>query len=301
MNSYGGFSLSNLAIKLLTAALALVTAGAATLASADPRDAPGNSAFLALGDSVVFGYIAHAGHAYVNANNFVGYPEYVGRELRLNTANAACPGETTSSFISSTGADNGCRDFRKVAPLHVGYTSTQLNFATSFLATHKQTRLVTISLGANDGFLLLDRCALNPSPYQTFDQCVQAGLPGLQATIGSNMNAILASLRATGFRGVLMVVNYYSVDYTDPVQTFLTALLNQTLAAVAQANGAVVADAFTAFQAAAAAAGGRTCFVGLLNASPQDQSQCDDHPSQSGQQLLAGTVEATYQAARPGN
>jgi lysophospholipase L1-like esterase len=125
------------------------------------------------------------------------------------------------------------------------------------------------------------------------------------ATLTSNMNTILGSLRATGFRGVLMVVNYYSVDYTDPGQTGLTVLLNQTLAAVANANGAVVADAFTAFQAAASTpfAGGKTCRAGLLNVNPFDATQmsCDDHPSQSGQQLLADTVEATYQAALPGH
>lgn len=40
-----------------------------------------------------------------------------------------------------------------------------------------------------------------------------------------------------------------------------------------------------------------TCRAGLLNASPQNQFLCDVHPSQSGQQLLSDTVEATYQAA----
>jgi hypothetical protein len=92
-------------------------AGAATLASAAPPAALGNSSSLALGDSVVFGYIAADGYAYVNPSNFVGYPEYVGRDLRLDTANAACPGETSSSFISSTGADFGCRGFRANFPL----------------------------------------------------------------------------------------------------------------------------------------------------------------------------------------
>jgi phospholipase/lecithinase/hemolysin len=36
----------------------------------------------------------------------------------------------------------------------------------------------------------------------------------------------------------------------------------------------------------------------LLNASPQNQFLCDVHPSQTGQQLLADTVGATYQIAR---
>ena len=36
----------------------------------------------------------------------------------------------------------------------------------------------------------------------------------------------------------------------------------------------------------------------LLNADPQNQLLCDDHPAQSGHQLLAQTVAAKYQAVR---
>jgi lysophospholipase L1-like esterase len=216
----------------------------------------------------------------------------------LDTANAACPGETSSSFISPTGADNGCRAFRASFPLHVSYTSTQLDFATSFLATHKQTRLVTIGLGSNDGVLLEMSCNGDPA-------CIQAGLPQVLARVRLNMDTILRSLRGTGFRGVLVVVNYYSPDYTDSVLTGLVMSLNQTLATVASANGAVVADAFTAFQTIASTpfAGGKPCKAGLLNVNPLDATQmsCDDHPTQSGHILLADTVEATYRAASPGN
>ena len=294
MASIRGFSWSQLAIKSRAAALAMVMAGATTVASADPPDARGNDSFLALGDSVPFGYIAADGFAYVNANNFVGYPDYVGGDLRFKTANAACPGETSSSFISPTGPDNGCRAFRARFPLHVSYTSTQLDFATNFLATHKQARLVTIMLGANDGFLLQQSCHGDLA-------CIQAGLPLVLGTLAANMNTILGRLHATGFRGALVVVNYYSLDYTDPAQTGLTVLLNQTLAAAAAANGAVVADAFTAFRTAASTpfAGGKTCRAGLLNVNPADPTQttCDVHPTQSGQQLLADTVEAAFEAA----
>jgi lysophospholipase L1-like esterase len=268
-------------------------AGAATLASA-ATPAPGNGAYLALGDSVAFGYIAADGYAYVNPNNFVGYPNYVGGDLRLDTTNGACPGESSSSFVSATGADNGCREFRSSFPLHVNYPSIQLDFATGYIATHKQTRLVTITLGANDVFLLEQSCLGDPV-------CIQNGIPLAQATLYANMSAILGNLRAAGFRGVLMVVNYYSVDYTDPAQTGVTIAFNQVLAAAAQANGAVVADVFTAFQTAASSsfAGGQTCKAGLLNVNPSDPTQmsCDVHPAQSGQRLIADTVEARYQAA----
>jgi lysophospholipase L1-like esterase len=270
-------------------ALAIVLAGAATAASANPPAVRGNDGFLALGDSVVFGYITADGYAYGNAMNFLGYPAYVGAGLRFSVANASCPGETTAGFISLSGADNGCRPYRSYFPLHVVYPATQLEYAVSYLQGHKQTRLVTIGLGANDAFLLQKACNYDLT-------CIQAGIQPLLGTIYSNMSTILQNLRSTGYRGVLMVVNYYSLDYTDPVQTGFTAAINQTLTAAAAANGAVVADAFTAFQGVASLAGGETCKAGLLNASPVDQYTCDVHPSQSGQQLLARTVAATYQS-----
>jgi lysophospholipase L1-like esterase len=296
MAAHQGLLSSLRAVKCRAAAFALVMAGAAALASATPSLADEDGGYLALGDSVTFGFIASDGFAYVNAKNFVSYADYVAGD-RLDLTNPACPGEASGGFISLAGADNGCHPFRSQFPLHVSYTSSQLDFATNFLATHRDTRLVTILLGANDTFLLQEACKGAPA-------CIQAGLPQTLATLGLNMNTILRSLRATGFHGVLIVVNYYSLDYTNPFQTELVIALNQTLAAAAQANRAVVADAFTAFQTAAATpfAGGKTCKAGLLNVNPADPTQatCDVHPSQSGHQLLAEAVEAAFRAARAG-
>jgi lysophospholipase L1-like esterase len=266
--------------------LVLLVAGSA------PAVANDDHTYLALGDSVVFGYITKAGFEYGNPHNFVGYPDYVSQGLHVTTTNASCPGEATGGFISSTGADNGCRTFRDMAPLHVSYTGTQLDFARAFLAAHRNTKLVTVGLGANDAFLLQSACGGNP-------QCISAGLPQVLATISANMHTILHALRASHFHGVLMVVNYYSLDYSDAAGTGLTQLLNQAVTGGAKADHAVVADAFASFKAAASTlfAGGNTCKAGLLNASPQNQFLCDVHPSQSGQQLLARTVENTYARA----
>jgi lysophospholipase L1-like esterase len=248
--------------------------------------------YLALGDSVVFGFITQAGFEYGNPVNFIGFPDYVGRALRLDNTNAACPGETTASFLSETADDTGCRLFRSLAPLHVPYASTQSGFALAFLASHRQTRLVTILLGANDVFLLQNACAGDPG-------CFANGLPQVLASVSANMATILHEIRAAGFRGVIVVENYYSLDYSDPAGTGITELLNQALAAPAAAFGAVVADVFRAFEIAASNpfAGGQTCRAGLLNASPQNQLTCDVHPSQSGQQLIAQAVEAAYAGA----
>lgn len=276
-------------------ALAWLIAGVGAAGPALAHDGGGRgNSMLSLGDSVVFGYITRDSPAYVNPDNFLGYPEIVGDSLRLDSVNASCPGETAAGFLSLTAPDNGCRPFRTHFPLHESYGTTQLDYALAYLGANKRkTRLVTLSIGANDGFLLQAACGGDVN-------CIQANLPATLAQLYANVNTILSNLKATGFKGVLMVVNYYSLDYSDPVQTGFSLALNQVLANAAAANGAVVADAFGAFQKVAAAAGGKTCLTGLLNGDPQNQQvpACDVHPSLSGQRLLAKAVEAAYRGGK---
>jgi lysophospholipase L1-like esterase len=272
--------------------LLLTAAGVGVSASAKDRDHDARA--LVLGDSVAFAYIASAGHVYVNPDNFVGFGNYLDGELQLDVADAGCPGETTGSFLSSTAPDNGCRAYRAAFPLHVAYGSTQLQFATQFLHEHRDVRLVTITLGANDGFLLEESCATQPDPTA----CIKAGLPTVLATVEGNLQTILADLRASGFGGTIVVTNYYSLDYSDTAATGLTALLNSAIAAPAAAYGAVVADVFTAFQTVASNPrfGGKTCNAGLLNASSANQLLCDVHPAQSGHRLIAKTIARAYRS-----
>jgi lysophospholipase L1-like esterase len=247
-------------------------------------------AYLALGDSISFGFITQAGFEYVNPDNFIGFPTYVGQALKLNASNAACPGETTGSFLSATAPDDGCREYRASVPLHVSYSSTQLDYAVSFLKSHPGIRLVTVGLGANDVLLLRTSCLGDPA-------CIAAGLPQVLANVAANLQLIIGDLRATGYGGIIIVVNYYSLDYSDPAETAITAALNQALATASGQPGTVVADVFSAFQAATVPVGGHTCNAGLLKASPQDQFMCDIHPSQSGQALIGRTVAQTFAAS----
>jgi lysophospholipase L1-like esterase len=276
-------------MRLSVSVLVLILA-ATTSALAGADQAPGRL-YLALGDSDTFGFIADAGFEYVNPDNFVGFPNYLSQALKLNDTNAACPGETTGSFLSSAALDDGCRFFRSQVPLHVSYNSTQLNFSVSFLKSHPQTRLVTISLGANDVFLLEDvLCHGDP-------QCIATNLPSVLANVEANLQTILADLEATGFRGTIVLMNYYSLDYADASGTGITVALNESIHAAAAERGAVLADVFKAFEAVAAASGGHTCNAGLLNAASANQFTCDVHPSQSGQALIARTIEQALKAA----
>jgi lysophospholipase L1-like esterase len=257
--------------------------------SLHPADAVPGRPYLALGDSITFGFIANAGFAYLNPDNFIGFPTYISQGLRMEAVNASCPGETTGSFFSATAPDNGCRFFRSLAPLHVAYNSTQAEFAVAFLRAHPEVKLVTIGLGANDVLLLRARCASDPS-------CIASGLPQVLAEVASNLETILTDLRSAGFKGTIIVMNYYSLDDTDANVTATFQALDQAIGAAAAEAGAPTADVFMAFQQATAASGGHACRAGLLNAAPQNQFICDIHPSLSGQALIARTIEQTLVA-----
>src|SRR2546421_3460040 len=98
------------------AALGLVCAAVATPAAAGGASAgkvsPG-SRYLALGDSVTFGYQEaqiQPPPNYTKASTLPGYPEHLGSALHLRVTNAACPGETSSSLVNATGPSNGCEN-----------------------------------------------------------------------------------------------------------------------------------------------------------------------------------------------
>ncbi len=252
---------------------------------------------LVLGDSVAFSYIASVGYEYfyTNPDNFIGFPNELGERLNLDVVNGACPGETTGSFLSSTAPDNGCRTYRSLFPLHAKYSSTQLAFATAYLRSHREVRLVTITLGANDGLLLEESCASSAD----VEACIKAGAPAVLAAVAEHIAAILAAVRGTGYAGEIVLTNYYSLDYSDVAGTTLTADLNAAIGAPASAYGAVVADVFSAFQSVAAntAFGGKTCNTGLLNPDVYDQYVCNIHPAQTGHRLIAKTIEHALHTA----
>src|SRR5262245_38314352 len=152
---------------------AAVVAGAAVMAavlvpslpaSAGPvTGSAADGTYLALGDSVAFGYVpAQAVPApnYQSAHSFVGYPEDVARALNIRVSNASCPGETTESMLASGVVSNGCENspasatgYRTLFPLHVEYQGTQMEYALKYLGVHRHTQLVTLNIGANDAFL----------------------------------------------------------------------------------------------------------------------------------------------------
>src|ERR1035437_10130137 len=72
-----------------------------------------NYTYLALGDSISFGYDPTV--TAPTPAKYTGYPELVAAALNLSQpgkeVNAACPGETSGSFLTMGALDNGCRPF----------------------------------------------------------------------------------------------------------------------------------------------------------------------------------------------
>ena len=283
--------------------LALVSALVLFLLGALPASATSEGhGYLALGDSVPFGFNPDPA-LWSNADNFTGYPEIVAKDLNIEDTNVTCPGEATGGFLSLTGTDNLCRPYRFVLkePLHVFYTGTQMAFALAYLRSHPDTRLVTLTLGANDFFHLQKVCdALHHGDPAAIAACVGAGIPAMLGTMLANLNTILDGIRGTGYTGLIVAVTYYSLNYPD---TSGADLLNGPMVAAANAHGAFVASGVEAWRATAmTAGGGSTCAAGLrLPPFPPDPGQfgCDVHPTLLGATLLADQVVGTIASTCP--
>lgn len=277
-------------------AMVLPLAVVPATAVADVQPVHAGFGYLALGDSVAFGYRPLAVTApadYLDASNFLGYPEDLAAGIPLRLSNASCPGETTASMITAGAQSNGCENsvgspvgYRTLFPLHVDYSGTQLSYAVSYLRSHPRTRLVTIDIGANDLFI----CQAT-----TADQCTGTDFPAVLRQITDNLTTIFATLRhAAHYQHDLVLMTYYALNYADPVQVAGTTALNTALTAAGTQLGILVADGFAAFQQASQGAGGDPCAAGLLIALPT--GGCNIHPSALGHHVLAAAIESVLNA-----
>jgi lysophospholipase L1-like esterase len=305
----------------VTLAAALVTGflgagigtASATTATTATTAAPGAyfstpGYYLALGDSVAFGYRppqVTTTAQYANADNFVGYPTDVAAAENLVLVNASCPGETTASMLSATAQSNGCENsynpssstnpvpggYRTTSPLHVSYTGSQIAFAEQFLKAHPTTRLITLDIGANDAFI----CEATPG---TKNCTTSTALANLATQIDTNLTTIYKDLRGTGYTGPIVTLDYYSTDYAstagDEGTQYLNAVINKPSTSV---NPPVItANGYAAFETPSSAFGGSTCAAGLLVKLPN--GTCNVHPTLYGHRLLAQAIEQALTSAK---
>ncbi len=253
-------------IALAAALFALLLVPASSAAQSQP-----GSDYLALGDSLAYGYqAARAGAEFPNlvAETFnTGYVDRLGFWLKLRnpsikTTNDGCPGESTDSFIrGGRGPGTGftfvpnpafCGDqpapgvgaiFSK-AWLHHFYPGSQLADALAFLAAHPNTNPITIDLGSNDVLIFLEQCGFGAVPNCITPQSIGA----LYAHIGANMATILGALRLAAPQAEIVVLGFYNAYPTLLPGGDATARdLNRVVRTVALTYGARFADPLGVF------------------------------------------------------
>jgi len=225
------------AIAIAAAIVGLLGGTSSALAASGGQDSPGHY-YLALGDSLAYGYQqakfdagVAAGHLDAAAFN-TGYVDDFAALVRavqdpLPTVNFGCPGETTASYFA------GCGFSRAGGPLHNAYVGSQEAAALAFLRAHRgQVGLITLDNGAND----ISPCQTSPDP---------ACIPNALAQVAANLNRALGELRQAAPHAEIIVMQYYDpYAAAFPITVPAILALNNVIATVAAAHGARVADAF---------------------------------------------------------
>lgn len=254
--------------------------------------ANGQRSYLALGDSLAFGYSqAKFNSLFPNENPAAydtGYVDDFGRVLtllnpRLKVVNDGCPGETTDSFI------NGPCQYQLAFPLHHPYVggpaSSQLSDALAYIEAHRgRVSPITIDIGANDALgVIKGVCNLEPL-------CIAGHAPALFGHIATNLGAILAQLRSHARNAQLVVLGLYNpFGSTIAGGDQLTAQLNETMAHVAAGFKARFADPLPLFNPPGALEQPTICLLTNM-CTPL----VDIHPTDLGYRVLAGVILSRY-------
>ncbi|HVP02450.1 MAG TPA: SGNH/GDSL hydrolase family protein [Solirubrobacteraceae bacterium] len=306
---------------LFAAALALAALAFAPAAPAasPPKNHPVKTNYLALGDSLAFGYqaakvnaCASTGCSTPNTLFTTGYVDDFGAFLktvlaRNTTTNLGCPGETTDTLISATNATTGCTTYPFA--IHVNHPgTTQLQAALNFLAANpNKVSPITLDIGANDVLAAVHGCT-NTTTGVIDLSCVLAAAPGVFAHVAQNVGYVLNRLHTQEPNAEIIVVGLYNPLYPavyqqtyaqtgDPAAAAaaaaatdaLTAQLNSALSATADAGQAYFANPLPTFNPP----GNPTVELGTICTLTNVCGPLHDiHPTDQGYQALAGVVQA---------
>ena len=281
------------ALHLAVVFLTLATSTGEIAGQSATRFNPPKQYYLALGDSLAFGFQFdkfNASFPSVPASLFsTGYVDALSGMLQqirpgITTVNYGCTGETSLTFIQG-----GCTYTAAGFPLHDPYEGSQLSAALAFLHAHRgQVSPITINIGVNDLIALRTLCGDDVPCYFTNG-------PAVLDSIATNLDYILGQLRAAAPDAeIITFTNYDVASLVDPRLLQLTAAFNSVVVATAAAASTRVADVFGAF-----------------NSGPQPMTLCaltlvctplqDSHPSDLGYSVIAQQIWAAsdYDRLRP--
>ena len=293
------------------ARLALLTTLVALALSAAAQAARPPSTYVAIGDSLAYGYQAAkfaAQFPNVDPTTFdTGYVDDYAQLLRfvrpnLEVVNEGCPSETSDSLINGGPRPGFCATGSGFPYpwLHHPYAaSSQLADALAVMAAKPNVTDVTIDIGANDVLGFLRSCGF-PSPRPG---CLTpTSIGALYGHIAANMAAIVTQVRTAAPRAKVVILGLYNpYPATLPGGDGLTASLNTALASVAAGAGAAFADPLPVFNPASRTGASETTdipvickFTGMCPGGTYNPTspQADIHPTDLGYAALTGVIAA---------
>jgi lysophospholipase L1-like esterase len=254
-----------------TVAVLLALSGtAASGTSQRPVYESPQSYYLALGDSMAYGFQPTKANAPPSAFN-TGYVDLFAARLRklsskIKVVNYGCPGDSTVTF-----ARGGCDWLKQGRKLHDGFRGSQLKAAEAFLRAHSgKVSPITVTLWGNDLPLPLSQNARRA--------------PRAIASFASRFSAILRQLRAAAPSAEIIVTGAWNPEadrlaQTEPLYRSLDAAIKRA----ATASRVRVANMFAALN-------------GTGNVKSQQARICrltficskgDPHPTNAGYRAMA--------------
>jgi len=239
--------------------------------------------YLALGDSITYGYQAYKHAAGLPPSAFnTGYVDVFAEHLReiqpgITVVNYGCPGESTRSFLKGP-----CLWTEFGEQLHDSFTGRQLDAALSFLRAHPgEVSPITVTLWGNNVREFSAEC-------QGDTTCIENGAFKFIDDLSKDLAKILRALRKEAPDADIIVTGSWdsfidALEFADP----LFQLLNASMAAAAGAEQAQFADPFPLFnpQGDLQREMANLCALLLLCGA-----QSDSHPSDLGYQVLGDFV-----------
>ncbi len=266
--------------KVVAGVFGLVLVAAVGANAAAPVYQPPQSYYLALGDSIAYGFQPAKAAAGLPPSKFdTGYVDVFAARLRaiapkLQVVNYSCPGESAKTFV-----EGGCAGRGAVKRLHDGYDGTQLDAALRFLRAHPgEVSPITLTLWGNDLFN-------DFSPACNGDLvCIRSHAAAGLARFTSRLASIVGRLRAAAPKAEILLTGAWNFDVEHLAQSDpLFRSIDATIARVAAAHRARVAELYSAFSPAGNPdrAKARICAFTFIC------SKGDPHPTDAGYRTMA--------------
>jgi lysophospholipase L1-like esterase len=264
----------------MTVALVLSLPGAAALAKSaapGPVYQPPQSYYLALGDSMAYGFQPTKAKAGARPSDFdTGYVDLFAARLRklspkIQVVNYGCPGESAVTF-----ARGGCPALADGVKLHDAFRGSQLKAAQSFLRAHPgKVSPITVTLWGADLFPLSARGKRAPSAIASF---------------ATRFNSILRQLRAAAPKAEIIVTGAWNPEadrlaQTEPLYRSVDAAIRHAAAA----SRVRVANMFAALNGPGnvKAQKARLCSITFFCSA-----KGDPHPTDAGYRAMADAFMA---------